>query len=88
MKYLIVLLLFVSCNGVSVDMIDVYLRLERSASAKVYADGVFVSCLTADGEKDTVSVPDGAEMKARLTYSGIITVQTCTAKKKMLWVLN
>ena len=95
MKYLIVLLflvMFIGCTddnpmGME-DVVTVYLHLIQSGSAtKISCEGIIVSYLQYENEKDTISVPDGSELKARIYSSGNFIYKTEIAKNGLNWVL-
>jgi len=92
LKYLtIILLLLIGCGdnpmGIE-DAVTVYLSLTQSGSAtKISCEGIIVSYLQYKGEKDTISVPDGAELKARIYDGGDFVYQVEKAKDGLNWIL-
>ena len=91
-KLLLILLLFICCTennpmGTE-DPVTVFLYLSRSASAtKISCEGQIVCYLQYEGERDTISVPDGSELKARIHKSGDFVYKTKTAVNNLMWEL-
>lgn len=96
MKYLIILLMLYGCdesfNPTSIEkqnQVTVYLELIVShCSAKTYCEGQIVSFIEDLNEKDTIKVPNGAELKARIcVQKGYYTYKTTIARNGLTWKL-
>jgi len=92
MKKLLLLLLFISCTKTNPmgteDPVTVFLYLSRSASAtKISCEGQIVSYLQYEGERDTIRVPDGSELKARIYKSGNFVYKLQIATNNLMWEL-
>ncbi len=98
MKYLIiaVLLYFVATayrcgdNSTGIDTepfvsVSLYLRSTGSAT-KISCNGTIVSFLQYKGERDTICVPGGALLKARMNKDGKSVYMTEIAKSGLYWV--
>lgn len=88
----ILLVLLIGCTennpmGIE-DAVTVYLSLTQNGSAtKISCEGVLVSYLQYQGERDTIRVPDGSELKARIYDGGDFIYKTEKAKNGLNWIL-
>jgi len=94
MKYLSIVLLFlvIGCGTDNPmgfdDAVTVYLHLTQDGSAtKISCEGIIVSYLQYKGERDTIQVPDGSELKARIYDGGDFIYQVKKAKDGLNWEL-
>ncbi len=97
MKYLILifllLLIFCNCNdnptGIE-EPVTVYLKLNRAYRTQVFCEEQVVTILFLINECDTIIVPNGSQLKAKMYYSnstlGIVT-KTNTASDGLRWEL-
>ena len=70
------------------DPVSVYLALTQSGySVKISCEGQIVSMMDFVGEKDTISVPDDTELKARIWHDNKIKYETIRVTNKLSWVL-
>ena len=71
-----------------VDQVAVYLYLNQSGSStKIYSDGRLVSYLQYKLERDTITVENGAQLKARIYKDAKFIYKTTTAAEGLLWTL-
>jgi len=89
---IVIVFLFVSCENNNPmgteDPVTVFLYLTKSASAtKISCEGQLVSYLQYQWEKDTISVPEGSELKARIYKSGDFVYKTEIAVNHLIWEL-
>ena len=93
MKYLIMLLLIAvfGCGNnpsKSEDYVDIYIKLKASGySVKVFCEKQLVTYLTIGSENDTISVPDGSNLKAKIYHDGRYTYEFETAYNGLYWEL-
>ena len=70
------------------EYISVYLVLtENGRATKIYWNDQIISYLQYQWERDTIKVPDRAELKARIYKSGDFEYKVITATNHLLWEL-
>ncbi len=85
MKYVLLVLALLVVGCTDPDDVSVFLELKREGTCYIYCDDCLAGYLSSRIKKDTLSVPDGSTLKAKIITSTFVYHRSEVAKDGLEW---